>query len=114
MANKILNRTKTLPPVHPGEILREEFMKPMAISINALAINLHVPLSRVSKIVNEERAITADTALRMARYFGTTAEFWLNLQSHYDLLIAREKGKMIERDVRPLAPNSAGGHRRAV
>jgi antitoxin HigA-1 len=93
--------SKILPPVHPGEILREEFMKPLGISINALARELHIPVSRVSKIVNEERDITPDTALRAARYFGTTAEFWLNLQSRYDLLLARAKDAVIRQQVRP-------------
>lgn len=92
---------KLLPPVHPGEILREEFMKPLGISVNALARELHVPVSRVSKIVNEERDITPDTALRAARYFGTSAEFWLNLQSRHDLLLARAKDAIIRREVRP-------------
>jgi addiction module HigA family antidote len=95
--------SKTLPPVHPGEVLREEFMAPLGISINALARDLHVPVSRVSKIVNEERGITADTAMRAARYFGTSAEFWLNLQSRYDLQVAKTKGKIIGQQVRPLA-----------
>ncbi|HYK18501.1 MAG TPA: HigA family addiction module antitoxin [Bryobacteraceae bacterium] len=94
---------KVLPPVHPGEVLREEFMGPMQISINALARGLNVPVSRVSKIVNEERAITPDTALRIARYFGTSAEFWLNLQSRYDLLVAKSNEKAIHQEVRPLA-----------
>ncbi|HEX5229250.1 MAG TPA: HigA family addiction module antitoxin [Bryobacteraceae bacterium] len=92
---------KLLPPVHPGEILREDFMKPLGISVNALARELHVPVSRISKIVNEERDITPDTALRAARYFGTSAEFWLNLQSRHDLLLARTKDAIIRREVRP-------------
>ncbi len=94
---------KVLPPVHPGEVLREEFMLPLGISINALARDLHVPVSRISKIVNEERGITADTAMRAARYFGTSAEFWLNLQSRYDLQVAKSKAKVIGQQVRPLA-----------
>lgn len=80
--------------IHPGEILREEFMKPMGISQNALALALHVPVTRVGEIVNERRSITADTALRLGRYFGTTSEFWMNLQTNYDLqttLKEREK-----------------------
>ena len=99
--------SKVLAPVHPGEVLREEFMEPMGISINALARDLHVPVSRVSKIVNEARDITPDTALRVARYFGTSAEFWLNLQSRYDLLIAKSKEKVIQQQVRPLASATA-------
>ena len=70
---------------HPGEILREEFMHPLDLSANALAMALHVPVTRVSEIVKERRGVTADTAARLARYFGTTARFWLNLQTAYDL-----------------------------
>lgn len=94
---------KVLSPVHPGEVLREEFMHPLGISINALARELHIPVSRVSKIVNEERGITPDTAMRAARYFGNSAEFWLNLQSRYDLLVARDQERVIRRQVHPLA-----------
>ena len=91
----------TRPPVHPGEMLREEFMKPLGISINGLALELHVPVTRVSQIVNERRGITADTALRLARHFGTSADFWMNLQKDYELLLARHKSqRTIERQVR--------------
>ena len=76
-------RTENL--IHPGEILREEFMKPMGISQNALAIALHIPVTRIGEIVHERRGITADTALRLGKYFGTTSEFWMNLQTQYDL-----------------------------
>lgn len=92
---------RTLEPIHPGEILLEEFMGPLNVSINALARELHIPVSRVSKIVNRKRDITPDTALRLARYFGTSPEFWLNLQSRYDLLIARSKDSVIRRQVHP-------------
>ena len=96
-------RVKKLPPIHPGEILREEFMKPRDLSQNALARALHVPPRRINEIVLEKRSITADTALRLARYFGTTAEMWTGLQADYDLRLARyEKEKQIERDVEPL------------
>lgn len=78
-------------------------MIPLGISINALARDLHVPVSRMSKIVNEERGITADTAMRLARYFGTSVEFWMNLQSRYELLIARPNAKAVEREVHPAA-----------
>lgn len=71
--------------IHPGEILREEFLTPLKMSANALAIELKVPAPRINDIVREHRAITPDTALRLARYFGTTAQFWLNLQTSYDL-----------------------------
>jgi addiction module HigA family antidote len=91
----------TRPAVHPGEMLREEFMKPLNISINGLALELHVPVTRISQIVNERRGVTADTALRLARHFGTSADFWMNLQRDYELLVTRQKSlKMIERQVR--------------
>jgi addiction module HigA family antidote len=91
----------TRAPVHPGEMLREEFMKPLEISINGLALDLHVPATRISEIVNQRRGITADTALRLARYFGTSADFWMNVQKDYDLILARRKSlKIIERQVR--------------
>lgn len=72
-------------PIHPGEILREEFVTPLGLSANALARDLHVPTNRVTALLHEERGITADTALRLARYFGTTPEFWMNLQATHDL-----------------------------
>ena len=72
-------------PVHPGEILREDFMKPLGLSANRLALELHVPATRIGEILNERRRITAETAMRLARYFKTNAEFWLNLQNFYDL-----------------------------
>ncbi len=90
------------PPVHPGEMLREEFMKPLGISMNGLALALHVPVTRIGEIVNERRGITADTALRLARYFGASADFWMNLQKNYELILARQKSiRAIERQVRP-------------
>jgi antitoxin HigA-1 len=95
---------RKLLPIHPGEILREEFMKPRDLSQNALARALNVPPRRINEIVMEKRSITADTALRLARYFGTTAELWAGLQADYDLRLARyEKERQIERDVEPLA-----------
>ncbi len=97
-------KTNTLPPIHPGEILREEFMKPRGLSQNGLARALNVPPRRVNEIVLEKRGISADTALRLARYFGTSAEMWAGLQADYDLRLARyQKQKEIERDVAPLA-----------
>ena len=84
-------RTKDL--IHPGEILREEFMKPMGISQNALALALRVPATRIGEIVNERRGISADTALRLAKYFNTTSDFWMNLQTNYDLKIALTEKK---------------------
>ena len=78
-------------PIHPGEILREEFLIPLALTANALALALKVPASRINEIVLERRAITPDTALRLARYFGTTADFWLNLQTAFDLRVAKQQ-----------------------
>src|SRR6266581_9376536 len=93
-----------LPPIHPGEILREEFMKPHGLSQNGLARLLGVPPRRINEIVLEKRSITADTALRLARYFGTSAEMWTGLQADYDLRLARYKrARTIEREVEPLA-----------
>ncbi|WP_448203201.1 HigA family addiction module antitoxin [Azospirillum sp. sgz302134] len=89
---------------HPGEVLREEFMEPLDLSANALALALRVPVTRITEILHERRSITADTALRLARYFGTTPEFWLNLQSAHDLsTVAVQRGAEIERDVHPRA-----------
>ena len=97
-------KTNKLPPIHPGEILREEFMSPRGLSQNALARSLKVPPRRINEIVLEKRGITADTALRLARFFGTTAEMWIGLQADYDLRLARyEKQKQIEHDIEPLA-----------
>jgi len=81
--------SETLDPIHPGEILREEFMTPLGISINRLAREVAVPPGRISAIVGGKRAITADTALRLGRYFNVTPQFWLNLQSEFDLRVAR-------------------------
>lgn len=92
---------KRLDPIPPGEILLEEFMRPLGISINRLARDLAVPANRISGIVNGKRSITADTALRLAKYFGTSAETWLDLQSDYDLRMARRTtGEKIESQVR--------------
>jgi addiction module HigA family antidote len=89
---------------HPGEVISEEFLKPLGMSVNALALALRVPATRIGAIVKGERSVTADTALRLARFFGTSAEFWITLQATHDLTKARmESGGMIERDVRPRA-----------
>ena len=99
---------KTLRPVHPGEILWEEFMRPLGLSMNRLALDLRVPVTRIAEIIHERRGITPDTALRLARYFNTTAQFWVNLQASYDLEVVRGKEQAkILRDVRPLAPATA-------
>ena len=82
--------TKLIAPVHPGEILKEEFMVPLGLSANGLARAVRVPPNRISAIVNGERGLTADTALRLSKAFGTTAEFWLNLQKQYELDCARD------------------------
>src|SRR3984885_1313877 len=77
--------------IHPGEFLREDFLKPLSLSVNALAIALRVPATRISEIVNERRGITTDTALRLSRYFGTTPDFWMNMQAAYELAVAEEE-----------------------
>jgi len=93
-------KQKLLEPIHPGEILFEEFMKPMGISINRLARDIVVPPGRISAIVNGKRAITADTAMRLGRYFGTSPEVWMGLQADYELRIARRTiGPEIEKRV---------------
>ena len=93
----LLNKMR---PIHPGEILREEFLVPLGMSANALAIELKVPAPRINDIVRERRAVTPDTALRLSCYFGTTPQFWLNLQSAYDLKMAELKdGSKIRREV---------------
>ena len=81
---------KTLPNIHPGEVLLEEFLKPMGISQNALARAIGVPPRRINEIVQGKRSITADTALRFGKFFGMEAQFWMNLQSHYDLEVAKD------------------------
>jgi addiction module HigA family antidote len=93
-----------LPPIHPGEILREEFMVPLGLTSNALAKHLGVTAARINEIAKEHRGITADTALRLARYFKTTPEFWMNLQKHYELETAqRSVGEQIIRQVPTIA-----------
>lgn len=98
-----MTRSGRLPPIHPGEILREDFLKPLRISMNRLALDLRVPVTRIAEIVHERRGITPDTALRLGRYFNTSARFWMNAQSSYDLEVAQdERQHTTERDVRPL------------
>ena len=87
----MMSRKKQFDPIQPGEVLLEDFMEPLSISINQLSRDLDVPLNRISEIVNGKRAITADTALRLQRYFKVEAQFWLNLQSEYDLRIMKRK-----------------------
>ena len=98
--------TRTLTPVHPGEILLEEFLEPMGISQYRLAKDISVPPRRINEIVHGKRSVTADTALRLSRYFGTSERFWLNLQTGYDLDIERDRlGDRLEAEVLQL--NSA-------
>ncbi|MBF0179011.1 MAG: HigA family addiction module antidote protein [Magnetococcales bacterium] len=86
--------------VHPGEVLREEFMLPHNLSANALALRLRVPATRIGAIIHERRGITADTAIRLARFFGTTPAFWLNLQTQHDLSVMLQKiGEEVRRDI---------------
>ena len=99
---------KVLDPIHPGEILQEEFLTPMGLSQNQVALALGVPARRINEIVLGKRAITAETALRLGAYFGMDAQFWINLQSHYDLERARDKlGDRLDREVRPYARPTA-------
>lgn len=94
---------KTIPPVHPGKILKEEFIEAYGLSQNEVAQSIGVDTARVNKIVNEERSITADTAIRLAQYFDTTPGFWMNLQRQYDLRTAEtEHGDEIRREVQPM------------
>lgn len=94
-------KKKKLHPIHPGEVLLGEFIRPMGLSQNRLALNIGVPARRINEIVLEKRRITADTALRLAKFFETSAEFWLGLQSQYDLdITADELGERLEKEVR--------------
>lgn len=100
--------TTRLPPVHPGEILLEEFLKPLGISQYRLAKDVSVPPRRINEIVRGGRAITADTALRLARFFGTSERFWLNLQTRYDLEVEKDRlGDRLEREIRVLAKSES-------
>ena len=93
-----------LPPVHPGEVLLEEFLAPLGVSQYRLAKDLGVPARRINEIAHGKRAVTADTALRLSRYFGTSERFWLNLQAQYDLEMEKDRlGDLLEKEVRVLA-----------
>jgi len=113
----VLKEGTLMPALHPGEMLREEFMKPLGLSANALSIALRVPVTRISEIVRERRGITADTAFRLARYFNMTPEFWMRLQMDYDLESASgERQAAIHKEIRPrpsLQPEREG-RRRAI
>ena len=102
---KFRNRMR---PIHPGEILNEDVLAPTGMSANALARELRVPVTRISEILYGRRAITADTALRLARYLGATAQFWVNLQASYDLKFAEQTlGKKIAKEIQPRDPVAA-------
>ena len=95
-------KNKRLPPIHPGEILREEFLKPMKMPASELAAALRVPVARINDLVDERRGMTADMALRLSRYFGTTAKFWLNLQVSYELEVTEDRlGDTVFREILP-------------
>ena len=99
---KTNGKKSLLPPVHPGEVLHEDLMKPLGLSLNRLARDLRVPVTRIGEIVHRRRGITADSALRLGRYFKIAPEFWMNLQGRYELEVARRASQAeIERDVRP-------------
>jgi antitoxin HigA-1 len=112
----------SIPEIHPGEILRSEFLEPLGMSVNALALALRVPAPRINDVVRAKRAISADTALRLERYFGASAQFWLNLQIAYDLRVATAAaGEQIEREIepmpkadRPKLPKVSAEHARAA
>lgn len=105
-----MTERRIYPPMHPGRVLELEFLEPLEVTPYKLAKDIRVDAPRVYEIVHGERAISADTALRFARYFGTSAEFWLNLQSHYDLEVEAERsGERIEETVSPLAHAGLSG-----
>ena len=98
-------RNKKIAPVHPGEILMEEFLKPMSISQYKLAKDISVPARRINEIVHGQRAISADTALRLGKYFGMSPQFWINLQSHYELEMEEDRiGERLSKEVHVLVP----------
>ena len=94
-------------PIHPGEIIKEEYLELLGMSVNALAIALRVPTPRINDVVRQKRGVSIDTALRLARYFNTTAQFWMNLQISYDLKIARQNMARIEDEIIPLQTATA-------
>lgn len=98
-----MTKQTKLAPIHPGEILKEEFMVPFELSANQLALRLHVPPGRITAIINGDRAITPETALRLSKFFENSPEFWLNLQQHYELQLAQQTfGERISIEVRPI------------
>lgn len=94
-------------PIHPGEIIKEEYLEPLGMSVNALAIALRVPTPRINDVVRQKRGVSIDTALRLSIYFNTTAQFWMNLQTSYDLKIARQNMAKIQDEIVPLQIVSA-------
>jgi addiction module HigA family antidote len=102
MAKKNRPISNRMRPIHPGEVLREEFLVPLGMSANALAMALHVPAPRINDVVRERRGITADTALRLARFFGNSAAFWMGLQDDYDLVVARKALNAVLKSITPL------------
>ena len=113
----VLKEGALMPALHPGEMLREEFMKPLGLSANALAMALRVPVTRISEILRERRGITADTALRLARYFNMTPEFWMRLQMDYDLESASDvEQAAILKEIRPRPgyQRQSGNDKRAI
>lgn len=108
-------RAGKMAPLHPGEMLREEFVTPMGLTANRLALALHVPSTRISEILNERRGITADTALRLERYFNMSAEFWMRLQAQYDLESAQDELRSrIRREVLPATAEKRGGAAKSI
>ncbi len=100
--------SEKLPPIHPGEVLREDYLKPLGLTMNQVALDLRVPVTRIAEIIHERRSITADTAIRLGRYFKTTPRFWLNLQTAYDLEVVEDRIlARIESEVQPLDRASA-------
>jgi addiction module HigA family antidote len=109
-----MNRPDTLAPIYPGEVLKEDFLEPLGISMNQLSRDIDVPANRISEIVNGKRGITADTALRLERYFGVEAGFWLNLQTEFDLRTAKQKiGAEIKKRIVPASRIGRGLSRQA-
>lgn len=99
-----IQRKRDIPPIHPGEILKADFLDPLQMSVNALSRDIKVPRARLNDIVRGRRGITADTAMRLARYFGVSEQFWMNLQSHYELEVANEAyGRRLDREIKPRA-----------
>jgi len=102
--NNAPQRKRDIPPIHPGEILKADFLDPLEMSVNALSRSIKVPRARLNDIVRGRRGISADTAMRLARYFGVSEQFWMNLQSHYELEVAKEiSGDRLDREIKPRA-----------